>query len=182
MAMVNKQVRNKWFFRSAALVALIAIAIVSVAVVTNGNASAGGQRPFKGNASGVFSADGTGGTGTINATHVGNGSVVFTGLSLDTTAVPNPVNGALCFPINAGGVQTFTAANGDELEMDYTSGNFCIDPVTQFPVFGDFVNTVTGGTGRFEGATGEILIDAVAPVPFDGTWSSEFLDGSWISY
>ena len=66
--------------------------------------------------------------------------------------------------------------------MVYTSGPFCVDPATGLPVSGSFVTTVTGGTGRFEGATGEILIDAVAAVPFDGTWSSVFADGSWISY
>lgn len=182
MTVLNRHVGNKWSFRLAAVIGLAAIAIISVLVITNANASAGGQRPFSGNASGIFTGDGSGGEGTMKATHMGKGSVVFGGLSLDTSAAPTQVNGALCFPINPGATQTFTAANGDELDMDYSSGNFCIDPTTQLPVFGDFVNIVTGGTGRFEDATGEIIIDAVAPVPFDGTWSSVFLNGSWISY
>ena len=167
---------------SAIVVAMIAV-VISATVVMSGTAEAKGPRPFMGDASGVFIANG--GEGVINATHLGEGTVVFSGLTLDEG---NPEFSGLpiaCFPVTAG-LQTFTAANGDELHMSYDDGTFCADVTNGppgMPHHGDFITNVTGGTGRFEGATGQIIINAVGG--FDGTnvtFSSKFGADSWIDY
>jgi hypothetical protein len=52
------------------------------------------------------------------------------------------------------GQTTFTAANGDQLRVTYS---VTVDPSSSFPdLRTGLVLTVTGGTGRFEGATGRI--------------------------
>ena len=68
------------------------------------------------------------------------------------------------------GTWTLTAANGDQLFLDMTG--YGID---DHHGFGQF--TVTGGTGRFEGATGEAAFQSYTPdfhyaeVTFEGTVS-----------
>lgn len=173
---------------SVVVIALAVIAVVVATVVVSGSAQAAGPRPFKGTASGIFVGDG--GTGTINATHLGEGTVDFSNLVIvfdPSQASPDP-NGSptvACFPVT-GGDQTLTAANGDQLVTMYESGDFCADitnPAQPVPVHGNFVTIVTGGTGRFEGAGGQINIEAVAG--WDGenvTFSSTFVDDSWIDY
>ena len=52
-----------------------------------------------------------------------------------------------------GGEAYFVAANGDELWMTYTGQVLAPPPV--FVVLGEYI--VTGGTGRFEGASGTIM-------------------------
>ncbi len=172
---------------SAIAVAMIAV-VITAAVVMSGIAQAAGPRPFKGTASGVFL--GTSGSGTINVTHMGKGTVDFSDLEIvfdPALAAPDPQGNpaVVCFPV-ASGDQTFTAANGDKLVTEYRSGRFCADltvPTAPVPVHGHFFTVVTGGTGRFDGAGGEISIDSVAG--FDGTnvtFSSTFTNDSWIDY
>ena len=174
---------------AAMTVAVIAV-VVSATVMISGNAQAAGPRPFKGNAEGVFDFAIMGGSGTINATHIGKGEVEFAGLDIDFNAgtVPDPaVPTVLCFPVS-GGSQTFTAANGDEIFTLYESGDFCADVsggplVPPVPVYGNFQTNVTGGTGRFEDATGTINIHAIAG--FNGTdvtFESNFGSESFIDY
>ena len=183
---MTKKFTNRYSM-SAIAVAVIAV-VVTAAVVMSGIAQAAGPRPFKGTASGVFL--GTSGSGTINATHVGKGTVDFSDLEIRfdpslATGDPEGNPAVACFPV-AGGDQTFTAANGDKLVTEYESGSFCADltdPAAPVPVHGHFFTVVTGGTGRFDGADGEISIDSVAG--FDGTtvtFSSTFTDESWINY
>lgn len=187
-----KKFRNRYSV-TAIVVAVIAV-VISASVVMSGIAEAKGPRPFNGDAFGVFNADGQSGSGTINATHMGNGTVEFSDLVVvfdPSLASPDPDNSAiLCFPV-AGGDQTLTAANGDQLETVYSSGNFCADvsgmaatpPTPPIPVYGNFVTTVLDGTGRFDGASGEIFIDAVAGFTEEGmTFTSTFTDESWIQY
>jgi hypothetical protein len=66
--------------------------------------------------------------------------------------VPDPGFPILRLPMEA----TFTAANGDELyaDMDLVGMRNMIDG--NFPAF-TLDATITGGTGRFEGATGSFL-------------------------
>ena len=66
------------------------------------------------------------------------------------------------------GTMVFTAANGDELWLDF-QGAFTS------PTTAEGTYTFTGGTGRFEGATGEATFDAFTPdgvhveATFEGT-------------
>ncbi len=188
MSTIARRFTNKSVV-SALAIAIVAV-VVSATVMVSGNAQAAGPRPFKGNAEGVFDFAIMGGSGTLNATHIGKGEVEFSGLVIDfgTGTVPDEnVPTVVCFPVS-GGDQTFTAANGDAINTFYGSGEFCADVsggpnVPPMPVYGNFVTTVTGGTGRFDGATGTINIHATAG--FNGTdvtFESHFGSESTIEY
>ena len=58
------------------------------------------------------------------------------------------------------GTYEFTAANGDTLTADYTES---FTPTDVPGVFSDVITaTITGGTGRFAGATGSFVSDRAA--------------------
>ena len=165
----------KRIYLSVTAMAIIAVAVVaSITIIDRAQASAG--RPFKGDASGIFTGPASG-EGEVQATHIGKGTVVFADLVVDQS-VPTPDGDAVCFP-TTGGDQTFTAANGDELTIVYVSGPFCVNPSTGAPVKGSFVTEITGGTGRFDDAEGQIMIEAVGTAT---GWASHFTDESWIKY
>jgi len=100
------------------------------------------------------------GQATGNATHLGQFTVQF----------PHTVNFATA---RGEGTYTFTAANGDTLTADFT-GQAQTGPITS--IVEEAV--ITGGTGRFAGATGSFtvrrLFDRAAGTTtgsFDGTIS-----------
>ena len=66
---------------------------------------------------------------------------------------------------------TVTAANGDQIFVD-------LDALPLSPTTSLITGTITGGTGKFDGATGVYLYfletdfpSDVLPNPFTGTWS-----------
>ncbi len=77
-----------------------------------------------------------------------------------------------CGPIRKEGA--LTAANGDQLTIRAT-GTFCFTNTIAAYVF-----TITGGTGRFEGAGGDGVWYVPAPTTFDGTSGNgpEYLYGA----
>jgi hypothetical protein len=106
------------------------------------------------------------------------------GWGLETTAIDVPGVGSHlgqmtmfsrhCTPVGdeiGPGTQTFTAANGDKIFTTYTGSAPYPEPGTDF-VVGVTHNTVTGGTGRFEGATGHL--EVTGRIQFQG-----FDDMSW---
>jgi hypothetical protein len=139
-------------------VVLLTAALAGSAVATSRGASGHGARgslPFKGRSSGVVTATGfdpaagvayTHVEGEGRATHVGRFTVTGDVAVEVATGIPN-------------GTWTITAANGDELVLDMTGHG--IDDHHGFGAF-----TVTGGTGRFEGATGsyEQIITFAVPL------------------
>jgi hypothetical protein len=147
--------------------AFIALAL---ALSLAGPAAAGDQVPFKGSLSATATLtplnppvvsvliEGTG-----NATHLGR----------FTVEIPHVVNQATRIGT---GTYVFTAANGDTLTADFTGQATLVAPgvlsVTETAV-------ITGGTGRFGGATGGFttqrtfyLATGVTTGSFDGTVSS----------
>lgn len=85
------------------------------------------------------------GSGTGNGTHLGKFSYLF----------PHTVNFSTG---TATGTYTFTAANGDKVFAEFTGQSTPLEP--------GFVNvvelaTITGGTGRFAGATGHFTVERV---------------------
>ena len=82
------------------------------------------------------------------------------------------------------GRMVLTAANGDQVFLDYSG------PCTPFPpptpdITCDLETEVAGGTGRFEGADGEVDLaahvifpGALGPDPWVGHWDWE----GWITY
>ena len=149
---------------SAASLALAVMVVLGLA----GPAAAGEQVPFKGSLEGVVTitplkppyvsvlVNATG-----NATHLGRFAL----------AIPHIVNRA---NMTATGSYQFVAANGDRLTADFTGQA----SLTETPGVLAIVETatITGGTGRFAGATGgftcQRLFDMVAGTTtgsFNGT-------------
>jgi hypothetical protein len=129
---------------------VVAVAVLSLA--TAQGAAHGTDRALKGKvtttvianaATGVATVD-----GTFQLTHLGNGT-----LHQDTTTVSFTGNTA----VNAG-TATYVAANGDKV---FTT---VVGTVT-FTATGSearFVDTITGGTGRFADASGTLTRTGVA--------------------
>ena len=116
-------------------------------------ASAAQERPFKGHADvvtiGVEEVPGgllLTGSATGKATHLGR-------FTRTETLLLNPITGTFA------GTIEFTAANGDQLYADVAGG--FISPTTAVGTY-----TFTGGTGRFEDASGGAAFTAVTA---DGT-------------
>jgi len=131
------------------------ITCLLLTVASAGPLSSDRQVPFKGTSSGVVTATGFDpATGTAythlegegQATHLGQFTVTAD-VSVDVaTGIPQ-------------GTWTLTAANGDMIFLDM--GGSGIDETHGFGAF-----TVTGGTGRFNGATGyyEQIITFAVPL------------------
>jgi hypothetical protein len=146
---------------------LIAIALLfSLA----GPVAAADQVPFKGR------LDGTVTVTPINppiASVVIEGTGNATQLGLFTVEVPHVVNQALRV---GAGTYEFTAANGDTLTADFTGTATLLAPGVLSTVD---AATITGGTGRFAGATGSFVAERTFFVAtgtttgsFEGTISS----------
>jgi hypothetical protein len=153
-------------YSSAASLALAVLVVLGLA----GPAPAGEQVPFRGSFEGDVTvtplappflwAD-VEATGT--ATHLGQ-------FTLDIPHLVNRSNGT------AVGSYEFTAANGDTLTADFTGSAV---PIAPGVLYIEETATITGGTGRFAGATGsfsaERLYDIVAGTTigfFEGTISA----------
>ena len=147
----------------------LALAVVVVLGLA-GPAAAGEQVPFKGSVEGVVTitpltppfvqvdVDATG-----NATQLGQYAL----------AIPHVVNRANGTAI---GSYEFTAANGDTLFADFTGQ---ATPIGGGVLYIEETATITGGTGRFAGATGSFTVerwfDTVAGTTigaFEGTIST----------
>jgi hypothetical protein len=124
---------------------LAAVVLVLVGSMAPSAASNAGERPFKATGSGevVFLEDADCGLIAILG---GSGPASHLGLSQGS--------GAHCASTYPAGSFTLIAANGDALFFDYTTEDEC----TYAPDFssGECYSqaAVTGGTGRFHGATG----------------------------
>ena len=57
-------------------------------------------------------------------------------------------------------------SSGDLIFSEETSLTLCFDPLTQIQFFSGTTN-ITGGTGRFEGATGTVEFEATAKTLFE---------------
>jgi hypothetical protein len=155
------------FWLLVALATVIALGTIGVGAYS---AYAKNTVPFKASISGTASATSTGFdlTGTGNAAHLGNST--YDG----TVTTSNAGNGCISAPA----VETLTAANGDSLFLTCTDLVVC--PTTNPGELGGHGTwTVTGGTGRFSGASGQGTDDTLAN-PSQGVFSKT-LTGS-ISY
>jgi hypothetical protein len=149
----------------------IASALVLICALSALPAAAGDLVPFKGTWSGKTVAVDLSGfpivvveaAGTGNATHLGH----FTMVSPHSNNV---------FTFEVEGNQIFTAANGDTLTAHFTG---VFTPHPDGSLSSTIPCTITGGTGRFAGATGQYDFQIVAvPLP-DGSGfaSTAVIDG-----
>ncbi len=154
--------------------AVVVVALTALAVP----AAAGTAVPFKGRVQGAETSTLIDPThlsvtreNTGNATHLGH-----------FTAVEHFVVDLTTFP-TATGTEVFTAANGD-LMFATTFGVATPIPGTTNLSLEEMV-TITGGTGRFAGATGTVTGDRVLAATglsagsFDGTISSPGASTHW---
>jgi len=135
--------------------------------------------PFSASYSGTYQAQvvpphviitGTGGKG--HATHLGNFELAN---KILVNLVRGPVEGCPVPGTTEAFTATLTAANGDTIVLEGTGHGCQTSPTTVSVV--DTVQ-VTGGTGRFEGATGSITVRTAvdqaarsAVIHFDGVIS-----------
>jgi hypothetical protein len=114
---------------------------------------AGELVPFKGSLDGEFTSTGVfplltlEGSGTGMATHLGKFTYEFPH-TVDFSGVP-------IMPPMGLGTYTFTAANGDMVIADFTGFSTPVEPGF---VFVTEEATITGGTGRFAGASGQFTV------------------------
>jgi hypothetical protein len=150
--------------------ALAVLAFVAFAVTFVGASSAGDQTTFKGSLEGTV---------TVTPINPPIASVLIeatgnaTKLGRFTVAVPHVVNQAERV---GAGTYVFTAANGDTLTASFTGVGTLVEPGVLSTTE---TATITGGTGRFAGATGSFtahrtfFITAGETVgAFEGTISS----------
>jgi hypothetical protein len=154
-------------FSNATWTVRLAFLIVAVQQGTASLAEAKDDVPIKGTIQAVESSDVqfptlfVEGSGSGNATHLGHYTVTYE-FEVD---IPT---------LTGIGTFHFIAANGDSLFTDVTGQAFPTDDPDV--LFGVTMHTVVGGTGRFDGATGEfieiVLVNAVTGVrsgSLDGT-------------
>lgn len=146
------------------------IAAAALALTLAGPVSAGDQVPFSGNLAGTATITPLGGpivaveldaTGT--ATHLGKFKL----------EAPHIVDQST---LTAVGTFTLTAANGDTVTADLAGTARMVEPPNVIAI--TETATVTGGTGRFAGATGSIQVERMFNRATGVTTGS--LDG-WIS-
>lgn len=102
-------------------------------------------------------------TGTVNLSHLGRFAV----------DAPHRVNLATA-PLTATGTFEFTAANGDKLTADFTGQGTPTETPGVFSIVE--TATITGGTGRFAGATGSFTVERM--VDFATPLTSGSIEGT----
>lgn len=151
---------------------LQAAVIVCVLAITSVNA--GEFVPFKAAWSGITVAADVSGFPIVAVVASGGGQGTHLG---QFTMVSPHLNNVLTFEVD--GDQIFTAANGDTLTAHFTG---VFTPNSDGSLFSVLPCVITGGTGRFDGATGryDFAITAVPLADGSGFASTATIDG-WVS-
>jgi hypothetical protein len=133
----------------------VLLLLLSVLTMPAEPAIAGANVPFKGSDVGTFGVPGVCGDGSLNVVIGGEGTATHIGrYSYEASECFNPETGVF------GGMPTFTSANGDELWGNYTGQ---VAPTSDPDVITYTETlTITGGSGRFAGASGELQVEGVA--------------------
>jgi hypothetical protein len=161
----KERAMNCFSFGSRAALSVLAMLALASTV------TAGEQLPFKGTLQGDVTRTGAPPVITVNISAAGNA----TQLGQFAVSIPHSVTVATK---TATGAYLFVAANGDTLTATFTGASA---PLPTDPTVLAIVEnaTITGGTGRFEGATGsftaERLYDTIAGTTtgtFEGSVSS----------
>jgi hypothetical protein len=128
-------------------------------------ANAAGARPWKESyhSTGTITADAQCPSPLLLESYQGSGTATHTGkYSIVNSHCLNPATGAL-----TDGSFVKTAANGDQLFGTYVGSASVIQPPSPIGVFGiSGTLTFTGGTGRFNGATGTTTMSGTEQADF----------------
>jgi len=135
----------------AASFALAVLAVLGLA----GPVAAGEQVPFKGILEGTYTR-----TGSFPFFHVElSGAGLATQLGVFTLDMPHDLNPLAPPPLpTASGDFEFTAANGDTVYGTFTGRGGPSD-IPGFTLRVEETMTITGGTGRFAGASGIVIAE-----------------------
>ena len=159
---------------SVASTALIATTPNAATVAANGNSAASTKTvSFKGRLEGTYAGSGEPPLvsvhveAKVNASHLGS-------FALDSRHVVNFVD------FTGVGTAELTAENGDTLTVDLKG--LATPQGTPGVFFIVETNTITGGTGRFAGATGEFVVErwSFPTGPANGTTSGSFEGTLWL--
>jgi hypothetical protein len=163
----------------ATLLIGLALALAALSPASAMAKAGGSDRPLKGSGSAIATADVS--TPTFEVTNEGSAKVTHLGkttLSSDYT-----------FTSGAGGTFTvagtteFVAANGDRLFTAFTGSGRATSATTSVA---RLHSTITGGTGRFEGASGSfttrVLTETTSVVGTTVTATQTFTSHGHISY
>jgi hypothetical protein len=139
----------------------LAITVLALTAALAVPAAAQKQVPFKGSMHGIDTDTGFTST-TVSVLTVGGGNCThlgqFTFTQENTVDLTNGTDS---------GVAHFIAANGDTIDANFVGSGVPIVTPDGVVIHIMEIFTVTGGTGRFEGAEGIFLMDRVAsPVTF----------------
>jgi hypothetical protein len=140
------KLQRRWYWVG---VLVVAFALATAATLVKGDSS-GGLRKFQ--AEGTAALNGGSYTGTINGDEIGSAKITDNGYALSSLGATG--NGP-DFCVLGGGVITITTGSGSSLNL-VRSGIDCTISGTGI-TDGDTANHVyliTGGTGRFAGASG----------------------------
>ena len=129
--------------------------------------------PFKGSLEGTYAGSGEPPLVSVHVEAQGNASHLGR-FTLDSQHVVNFVD------LTGAGTAELTAANGDKLTTNLAGVATPQDTPGVFFIVETF--TVTGGTGRFAGATGEFVVERLSfPTgPANGTTSGSFEGTLWL--
>lgn len=128
--------------------------LVAVAGLAD-RAMASSSIPFKGSDVGTFELPGLCGDGSLQVVIEGSGTATHFGrYSYAATECFNPITGAFT------GLHTISAANGDELFGTY-SGQVAPTADPDVVTYAEGL-VISGGTGRFAGASGVFDVNGVA--------------------
>ena len=144
--------------------ASLALAVVVVLGLT-GPVAAGEQVPFKGSLGGDVERTFIPGNPPLVLVEV-EGTGKATQLGRFTFSAPHYVNLATR---TATGSYQFTAANGDMVFADFTGQ---ATPIGGGVLYIEETATITGGTGRFAGATGNFVVERLYDTVADTTVGS----------
>jgi hypothetical protein len=132
-------------------VLVVAVALATAATLVKGDSS-GALRKFQAEGTAVISSSGAGYTGTINGNEIGSATITDNSYALSSLGVTG--NGPDDCSLG-GGVVTITTGSGSNLNLVRSgiactiSGTGITDGATSNTVY-----MITGGTGRFAGASG----------------------------
>jgi hypothetical protein len=150
--------------KKVAAIAILLMLLLPLCVSTTAIAGRSGTfvvKPLKGTFWGTWAT--TAYDGTVKAHDVGTALLTHLGRSTFdgylTTDWSDPYNGIV------GGTMTVVAANGDRLNFDLVGTQTPNQFFTQAQFTGTY--TLTGGTGRFAGATGDGTISALLTIESD---------------
>jgi hypothetical protein len=165
--------KEKCTQKGTSFLAIILLIALGVALCPNLAFADKDNRPFEAEFTIFVPAGQTSIVGQGKATHLGRMDIEFI---REFASAPSPINPCVTFQYM---VVTITAANGDELWMDYSDGELCVD-FSNFPVItfvGDVGLSGTGGTGRFAESNGDYRLLWEGEIAASGTINYGVISG-----